>query len=76
MRAEWRRVGVSKSLKMQQRARLSLILTAASAVDTPEIASALLVGHGPARCGFFLAAAVPQSAPEVGISTPFVGGGV
>ncbi|EHK97545.1 hypothetical protein M7I_6698 [Glarea lozoyensis 74030] len=32
------------------------------------MASALVVGHGPARCGFFLAAAVPpHSPPEVDI---------
>jgi len=30
------------------------------APDTPDNASALLVGHGPALCVFFLAAAVPQ----------------
>lgn len=40
---------------------------------TPDIASALLVGHGPALCGFFLAAAVPHElrSPATDIGTPF-----
>lgn len=44
------------------------------AVDTPDIASALLVGHGPVRCGFFRAAAVPHElrSPEADMATPFV----
>jgi hypothetical protein len=34
------------------------------AVDTPDIASALPVGHGPALCCFFRVAAVPLQLPR------------
>lgn len=42
-------------------------------VTTPDIASDLLVGHGPALTGFFLEAAVPQApmSPPIAIGPPF-----
>ena len=48
----------------------------ARAADTPGIASALLVGHGPALWVFFLAAAVPQElrSPEDDMGKPFICG--
>jgi len=42
------------------------------AVVTPDMGSALVVGHGPALCVFFLAAAVPQElkSPAADMGTP------
>jgi hypothetical protein len=46
------------------------------AVATPDGGSDLLAGQGPALCGFFRAAAVPQDviSPVAGIGVPFICG--